>query len=381
MKKLIVGLVIDTSIDRNDGVQQYVKTLGAWLKKRGHEVYYLTGKSDNKHYQGSPIVSLSKSLEVKFNANHLNMPLPASKAGIQKVLREVPFDVLHIQMPYAPWLAGRLVKACSHKTAVVGTFHIMPAGRLHAESSRLLAAVIKRIDRRYDAIMSVSQPAAEFAKRIFGYDTVVIPNAVELKRFKTTSNISKIQQGHIVFLGRLVERKGVLQLLKAFKWLQQTHPNTRLTIAGTGPLLPALERYVIDNHLSGAVIFAGYVSEHDKPLLLASAQIACFPALYGESFGIVLIEAMAAGSEVVIGGDNPGYRSVLGEHPELLFDPKNYRQLATKLESFLVDGKRRAVAQQWQQNHVTRYDIEVVGQEIEQQYYTAIAKRQKNSHT
>ncbi len=381
MKKLVVGLVIDTSIDRNDGVQQYVKTVGQWLSKRGHKVYYLTGKSDNEQYGGNPIISLSKSIEVKFNANRLNMPLPANKAGINKILRDVSFDILHIQMPYAPWLAGRIVKACSPKTAVVGTFHILPAGRLHAESSRLLAAVVRRIDQRYDAIMSVSKPAAEFAKKIFGYDTIVIPNVVELKRYKNLSSSSAVQQGHIVFLGRLVKRKGVMHLLKAFKQLHQAHPEARLTIAGTGPLLPTLERYASDNRLSDVVVFAGYVSEHDKPALLASAQIACFPALYGESFGIVLIEAMAAGSEVVIGGDNPGYRSVLGERPELLVDPKNCELLTAKLEYFLVNAKRRNSAQKWQQNHVVQYDIDLVGQKIEQQYYLAIAKRQENIHT
>src|SRR5581483_312331 len=99
----------------------------------------------------------------------------------------------------------------------------------------------------------------------------------------------------IVFLGRLVERKGVKYLIKAFNLLERNLPDAHLVIAGDGPQRPALEALVKEYNLQAKVSFLGYIEEEDKPSILASAAVACFPSLYGESFGIVLAEAMAAG--------------------------------------------------------------------------------------
>ena len=109
--------------------------------------------------------------------------------------------------------------------------------------------------------------------------------------------------------------------------------------------------------------------------MLAGAAIACFPSLHGESFGIVLIEAMAAGAGVVLGGANPGYKTVLGGRPETLVDPKNTRQFAKRLEKFLTDAQLAAQIHSWQQSHVKRYDINEVGPSLVKVYYQAIAKQ------
>jgi phosphatidylinositol alpha-mannosyltransferase len=113
---------------------------------------------------------------------------------------------------------------------------------------------------------------------------------------------------------------------------------------------------------------------------LSSANIACFPSLGGESFGIVLIEAMAAGSKVVIAGNNPGYSSVLEDKPELLINPRDHKLFAKKLEEFLENDKFSSEIQEWQRQQVKRYDINVVGAEILNRYYGLIDKKTSKEH-
>jgi phosphatidylinositol alpha-mannosyltransferase len=157
--------------------------------------------------------------------------------------------------------------------------------------------------------------------------------------------------------------------------LHQTEPTTKLIIAGKGPMLNELKKLTAQLGLNGSVEFLGFISEEEKPSLLASADIACFPSLGGESFGIVLIEAMAAGSEVVIGGDNPGYSSVLAGKSELLIDPKNAEATAKILENFLSNKRKAAEISKWQQNEVKKYDVAKVGSTLLEIYNSAIAKR------
>ena len=130
-----------------------------------------------------------------------------------------------------------------------------------------------------------------------------------------------------------------------------------------------------DNHLKAQVNFAGFITEQEKPSYLAAADLAVFPSLGGECFGIVLIEAMAAGSRVVIGGDNPGYRSVLGERPDQLVDPENTLAFASTLRHFLHNARARQQAQHWQAHAVQQYDTGTVGHQLLDIYRSQVAKR------
>lgn len=121
--------------------------------------------------------------------------------------------------------------------------------------------------------------------------------------------------------------------------------------------------------------FLGFVPEEQKPDLLASAEVAVFPAMGGESFGIVLIEAMAAGAGVVLGGDNPGYRSVLEDSPPALFYPRDTSDFADRLQAFLTDRKLRSSLHAHQQVAVRQYDVSVVGARVEKFYTQAILQR------
>ncbi len=357
---LRIGFVLDDTLDTPDGVQQYVLTLGDWLSKQGHEVHYLVGESKRSDIKN--IHSLAKNIRVKFNKNRLSIPLPTSKSKIAETLSKLNLDVVHVQMPYSPLFAGRVIQAAPKNTKIIGTFHIVPASWLQTAGAKSLQAFTKNTLTKFDSILSVSTAAQDFAKSVFGVDSTVVPNVVNLKEF-THEPINR-EKLTIVFLGRLVERKGCMYLLKAVKRLKE-HKNTNfeVIIAGKGPLTQKLKNFAHKNDLKN-VKFVGFIEEKQKPTLLAGADIAVFPSTGGESFGIVLIEAMAAGSRVILGGDNVGYSSVLNEHPDLLIHPQDTKAFANRIAHFLEFEKARSDAQIWAKNAVKQYDVNLVGKKI-----------------
>lgn len=373
---LKIGFVFDDSLDRVDGVAQYVKTLGKWLTKQGYEVGYLVGETKMKSWAGGKIYSLAENIHVSFNGNRLTTPRPADKKRIDELLSNEAFDVLHIQMPYSPFMAKHAINLAPKLTAVVGTFHILPAGWMARWGTSLLRFTYGKSLKRIDKYFSVSENAAIFAEITFKIKSKVLPNVIEADLF--VRPVPAKRTGHtIVFLGRLVERKGAMFLLKAFSNLAQQLPDAKLIVAGDGPERNRLEDYVRKSKLEQSIIFKGFIDEKEKASLLNSADIACFPALYGESFGIVLIEAMAAGAGVVIGGDNLGYRSVLDS--DMLINPRDTTSFANCLRQVLSNPELATNLHERQQAKVKQYDVEVVGPKLVQEYRDAVAKRRKSS--
>jgi phosphatidyl-myo-inositol alpha-mannosyltransferase len=378
-ESLSVGFLFDDTLDSSDGVAQYVKTLGAWLASQGHQISYLVGETKLSHWAGGKVYSLSRNQTVNFNGNKLSVPLPGGRSKIKNLLISQSFDVLHVMVPYSPFMSAQAIKYAKPDTAIVGTFHIFPSGALSITGSKLLRIMLAPSLKKFNRFVSVSQPAADFAATAFGIKSAVVPNPVDLSKFRAHATAAE-KSKQIVFLGRLVKRKGAAQLIDAFGILAQKDDSARLVIAGSGPELKNLKRSVVQLGIGHKVDFLGYIDESDKPALLAGATIACFPSLYGESFGIVLVEAMAAGAGVVIGGNNPGYISVLGQKADLIFDPTDTQQFADRLEKLLGDDALKENLHKWQQSEVKQYNINVVGPQIEDLYSSAIARLNKTSH-
>jgi phosphatidyl-myo-inositol alpha-mannosyltransferase len=377
-----IGLALDDSLDRPDGVQQYVLTIGEWLTHAGHEVHYIastTSRNDvaNMH-------SVAKNIQVRFNHNVLRIPLPLRSAQAKTILQQLNLDVLHVQMPYSPLFVGRLIAAAPEHLALVSTFHILPAHWLAQTGARALATLQRRSLNRLDQTLAVSKPAAEFAAKAFGLQTAVVPNAVTISNFQHVHD--DVYPKHstaidIRYLGRLVRRKGVKELLSAFaKLVRMGGPEVHLTIGGRGELLEELRAKVDRDNLQEHVTFAGFIDERNKPSFLAHADITVFPALGGESFGIVLLEAMAAGSGVVLAGDNAGYRSVMDDDSYMLRSTTNAAIFAEQLDSLIEDVVLRQTMHQLQNKLVKQYDVEVIGQKLQTVYQETIAKRRSNSH-
>ncbi|HSW74777.1 MAG TPA: glycosyltransferase family 4 protein [Candidatus Saccharimonadales bacterium] len=375
--KLKIGFVLDDSLDSADGVQQYVLTVGTWLKKQGHEVHYLVGETVRTDIEN--LHSLSRNVKVRFNHNRMSMPLPAQKTQLRKLLQQEQFDILHVQLPYSPFLAGRIIAAAPARTAIVGTFHIAPHSRMVHLANRLLMVLTRRTLRRFDAIFSVSPVAQAFAKQTFGIESSVLPNTVSMAAYDQPEPLAKyIKTTNIMFLGRLVQRKGCAHLLRAVAEMQRqnlVNSPYKVVICGKGPLEPELREFVRSHSLQDIVVFEGFIDETEKPNYLATSDIAVFPSTGGESFGIVLIEAMAASRGAVLAGNNPGYASVMEPFTQSLFNPADEQALAHLLANMLNDSKKRAQLSMQQHIAVRQYDIGNVGTRLVNYYEVALHKR------
>jgi phosphatidylinositol alpha-mannosyltransferase len=374
---LKIGFVLDTSLDTNEGVPQYVACMGEWLRGQGHEVHYLVGQTEKRQLPN--IHSLSRNVSVKFNGNKTTIPLPTGKRKLRQFMRENDFDVLYVQTPHHPLMAQRLILAAKPDTAVAGLFHILPYGWASRYGTKALGWWLKPSLARFDKMMAVSQAAADFEKWSFGLNAEVMPNVFDYELFSKAYSLPKYEGEvkTILFLGRLVPRKGCQTLLEAVATLSEDSdlPPFRVVICGRGALESKLKDYVKNHGLGGRVEFAGYVSEEDKPKYYASADISVFPSSGGESFGIVLLEAMASGKAAVLAGDNPGYRSVLADKPELLFEPMDSKLLAHKIRQLLKDDDTRQAHAAWGSEFTKSFNVEVVGPKLVTVFSQILRKR------
>lgn len=378
-EKLSVAFLYDDSLDNTDGVTQYVKTLGKWYSGQGHKITYLVGESKTKEWAGGRVYSLSRNLNVRWGGNRLSISLFPKLKLINRVMQENHFDVIHVQIPYSPFMARQVMNRTAPTTAVVGTVHVYPSGQLAVIGSRILKRLYGKSWHKIDLLASVSSAAQEYAKNAFGSDSTIQPNVVDLQRYEQKTARKTKNTKTILFLGRLVKRKGASYLLRAFALIAEEFDNIELKIAGVGPDMTRMKKLAEDLKISAKVEFLGFIEEKDKPAILASADIACFPSLYGESFGIVLIEAMASGAGVVIGGRNEGYITVLAATPEAIVEPKNIPNFADKIGVFLNDRKLTSKVHQVQQAEVKKYDVRLVGKQWLASYNQAIAKRRQTS--
>jgi phosphatidylinositol alpha-mannosyltransferase len=378
MAKLRIGFVLDDTLDTPDGVQQYILTLGEWLSSQGHEVHYLVGYTERTDIQH--VHSLGRNIKVKFNGNRMSTPLPANAKQLKSLLAQEKFDVLHVQVPYSPFLAQKLILLAPESTAVVGTFHIAPNSGLVTLGNKLLGKLTQKSLRRFDSLFSVSPAAAEFAKNTYGIDSAILPNVVKADFFRDSEPFPQYADVKtIVFLGRLVPRKGCQTLLEAVNLLKTenyTEP-FKVVVCGAGALMPNLQNYVQAHDLENIVEFAGFVDNETKARYLKSADIAVFPSSGGESFGIVLLEAMAAQHPVVLGADNAGYKSVLSPYPDVLFPVLDPTSLAVKLRQYLTDEKAAQAVTQWQKTYLPQYDVAQVGRRLILRYEEALRSRRR----
>jgi phosphatidylinositol alpha-mannosyltransferase len=379
MHALNVGLVFDDSLDKPDGVQQFVLMLGQWLASEGHNVHYLVGQTARTDLP--QLHSLSRNVNVRFNQNRMAIPLPAAKKPIRRLLANEHFDILHVQVPYSPALAARIIAAAEPHTAIVGTFHIAPHSRMVTVANHVLGTLLKGTLKRFDAMTATSVPAQDFATKTFRIPSQVVPLPVRLDQFYDAQPLSELAKGkNIIFLGRLVERKGCQYLLRAVALLHgqgRLPAGTRVYICGKGPLEASLRQYVRAQHIDDVVTFVGFITEEDKPRYLAAADVVVYPSTGGESFGIVLLEAMAAGRGAVLGGNNPGYASVLAPHQDSLFDPHDTPALAAHIHTLLTDDRLRTAYRQWQRQYVRQFDVPEVGKQFVRIYQQALHNRSR----
>lgn len=365
---MTIGLILDDTLDRSDGVQQAVLAIGKELSVRGHEVHYIV--TETKRTDIKNIHSLTKYMSLAFNGNSVRTPRFVSRKKLNALFSDVAFDVLHVQMPYSPLFAARVLKIAPKNVKKIGTFHILPYSTMTSVGTKLLGWTLKNNKKLLNHSFAVSEPANRFMKSSFGIDDgTVLANPVDYS-FYNSFHKKVHPKKQIVFVGRFEQRKGVQQLIEAYAKLPKELINSsELTMCGKGPMHEEMKS--LAGNLGVSVNFPGFVSDEEKAQYLTDADIAVFPSISGESFGIVLTEAMSAGSGVTLGGNNPGYSSVLAPWPEAMFNPSDTGALSRKLEEFLSNDKLRQSTGLKQHEAAKQYDIKVIVDTLEDYYSKA----------
>ncbi len=336
-----VALVLDTNLDSDAGVQQYFRGLANFLISKDHDVRFIvppSNKNINIEFK-KRIISFGKNISLKCNSNTVQTVLYFGQK-IKKVLEKEKFDIIHISAPFGPFIGAKVIKYAN--CPIVSSYMVYSKDEIFTNIAGKVNFLYKGFLKKIKGFIAVSEAAKEEAEKVIPGDYKVIPIGVDLNKFSPTNKkLSKFCDGklNILYLGRLEKRKGTIYLLKAYKFVKEKFKNVRLIIVGSGPEQKNLLRFVNKNKLQD-VIFEGYVSEVSKPRYYASADLCVFPAIYGECFGVVLIEAMASGKPIVA-YSNCGYKSVLGCIPELLVEPKDVIGLSEKILNFLKDSKLR----------------------------------------
>jgi phosphatidyl-myo-inositol alpha-mannosyltransferase len=314
--------------DRYGGVQTHTRSLAHALRLRGHSATVVAPQSSGLELSPEDGVRIvGRAMSIPANGSMAPVSFgPAASQGVRLAMEELEPDVVHLHEPLIPSLS---LLALRHATApTVGTFHAS------AESSfgyKAATGFLERTMRRLQVKTAVSSAARELISRYFPGDYLLTPNGVEVERFAGERPERMGASKEVLFFGRIESRKGLEVLIEAMTFLRDL--DLRLTVAGSGPQ----ERHCAARarRLGIEARFMGRPKEEDKSHVFRSADIYCAPGLGGESFGIVLLEAMAAGTPIVC-SDLPGFRAVASE-AAVLVPPDQPRALAGGIRGVLED--------------------------------------------
>jgi phosphatidylinositol alpha-mannosyltransferase len=261
---------------------------------------------------------------------------------VRQILREEQCDVLHIHEPLMPALPLTVLR-CS-ETTNIATFHAH--GQSYASNLGYLVgkAIVRRRVSKIHGRIAVSSTAQRFVENYFPGNYTVIPNGINLEWWQRPARpIERFADGrpNVLFLGRLENRKGLKYLIRALQAVRQEVPRARLIVAGEGRLRAGFERYVWRHDMEADVAFTGFVPAEERPRYFATADVFCAPSTGQESFGIVLLEAMACG-KAIVASNIDGYRDVVTNRREGLLVPvRDSDAIAQALVELLSHTDRR----------------------------------------
>jgi phosphatidylinositol alpha-mannosyltransferase len=360
-----IGLVCPYSLDVPGGVQNHVKDLAEALIGLGHHVSVL---APSEHPADLPayVFPAGGAVPVPYNGSVARLSFgPKAAARTRRWMREGRFDVLHVHEPASPSLS--LLALWAADCPVVATFHTSNVrSRAMSASASILRPSLEKITAR----IAVSEYARNTLVQHIGGEPVVIPNGVYVERFAHAA-VREDWRGDgptLAFVGRIDEpRKGLPLLLEAYPAIAADHPGLRLLVVGGGDVEAARKR--LPRELAASVLFLGRASDEEKASALRTADLYVAPNTGGESFGIVLIEAMAAGTPV-LASDIPAFRRVLGEGAYgTTFRNEDVADLGASALALLGNGHRQALRDA-ASAAVGRYDWSSVAAMIVQVYET-----------
>src|SRR5437588_10442812 len=341
------------------GVTAHVANLAEQFIARGHEVHIVAPSSADAAEPtasvDAPIHRIGRVVSIPANGSVARITLSLrSYLQAKTLLQQEQFDLIHLHEPLMPALPLTVLR---HSNATnVGTFHAFRNTPLTYFYGK---PILRPFFRKLHGHIAVSTAARDFVGEYFPADYRVIPNGIDFARFNARAEpLEQFADGRptVLFVGRLEKRKGLKFLLRAWPMVLERQPNARLVVVGRGRPLEGYRRFAARQGWSASdVLFAGYVPAEDLPRYYQSSDVFCAPNTGQESFGIVLLEAMAAGAPIVA-SDIPGYRDVVSDGEQgLLVEPKNPGAIADAVLRLLANPELRANMRRTGQDNARAY--------------------------
>ncbi|PPD58720.1 glycosyltransferase family 4 protein [Dehalogenimonas etheniformans] len=372
-----IALVAPYDFAYPGGVANHVTSLEKQLTAFGHQVKIIAPTSRPISQFGSRFIHIGTPRPIPGSGSVARITLSVRLANkIKAVLAKEQFDVVHLHEPFMIMLCSAILRFSN--TVNIGTFHSFEAKPGYNFAWPISRWMLNRRSKKLQGHIAVSKAAESFHSKFVKADYTIIPNGIDLSHFQpSVEPMYQYRDGktNIVFVGRLEKRKGVNYLIDAFKRVHKEHPETRLLVVGPGTRLrPKYEKMVRRAHLEDSVVFTGGVSYADLPRYYQTADICCAPATGRESFGIVLLEAMALGKPLVV-SNIPGYACVVNHEKEgLLVKPSSAHHLADGICRLIEDKALRDQLGRQGLVTVQEYSWEKVARRVEQYYRHVLAK-------
>lgn len=372
-RKLRIGIVCPYSWDFPGGVQNHVRDLAEFLISNGHYVEVLAPATESEDLP-EYVVSAGRAISIPYNGAVARILFGVvANNRVRSWIHEGNFDLMHLHEPAIPSLS--LLACWAGEGAMVGTFH---AAAKYQKAIVAIGPILEPVIEKLSARIAVSESARLTLTAHLETDAIVIPNGIYADNYRDGLPRTEWQGNTIGFLGRFEEdRKGLPVLLEALPIISRFIPNIRVLIAGPGDSEEVLEK--VDPQLRHRVEFLGQISEEDKADFLASVSLYIAPNTGGESFGIILAEAMAGGAAVVA-SNIPAFADVLGNGQYgALFESEDSENLAKVIIDLLRDDAKRKELAAAGAIHAQRFDWSQVGEEIFEVYELAMMNGQKVS--
>lgn len=356
------------------GVTEHVWHLGKELERRGHAVTVITGGGLPNDHRGLRVLTIGKQFPVMLNGANVYVTLGwRFRTKLRSIEKRERFNVVHIHSPLDPFLPLAATQAM--QAPKVGTYHT------YRENSPFLEALhgyFTSALQKLSAHIAVSKSAANFVQQYYPTTSFrIIPNGIDTMRFTTDAQpFPQFRDGTmtILYVGRMDPRKGARYLFAALSLIAKQLPSFRLLVVGSGWMKNVYDKFIPPELLSH-VHFAGYVSPEELPRYYRSADMYCSPATGGESFGIVLLEAMASGLPIVA-SDIVGYHDVVENGREgLLVPPKSPRHIAEAIVRLARSSEERSRMAAAGRKKALLYDWKKVTDQVEKVYGEVLASR------
>lgn len=375
-----IALISLHSFLKPGGVKRHIFGLYKEFKKRGIETKIIVPRRSWKENYGKDVFLLGTSFPINFGGSKSDFSIHFNPLAIEEVLIREKFDILHFHNFGFPSTLQILMSPSAKNTLNILTFHSNVAGSKFLKKFPFFLSLLNKICQlKIDGIIGVSPLALKVFKEYKG-PKIVIPNGVDLEEFNPNfPKIKKFNDGkiNILFVGRIEERKGLIYLLKAFKILTKKFSNLRLIVVGEGDLKKECQDYVKKENLKN-VCFEGEKTGKELSSYYASCDIFCAPSIFGESFGIVLLEAMAC-QKPIVAFANQGYKEFLKGKKAERFLAKNgdWKDLAKKIEILIKDEKLRREMGNWGEKEAKKYSWSKIVSQVLDFYQLCRQKKTK----